>query len=52
MPPPTHADVIAEGRADERVLVRTERHVTGEHVGAATALEWGLVNEVVPHDER
>lgn len=26
-------------------------YVTGEHVDAATALEWGLVNEVVPHDE-
>lgn len=26
-------------------------YVTGEHVDAATAHEWGLVNEVVPHDE-
>jgi len=26
-------------------------YVNGEHVDAATALEWGLVNEVVPHDE-
>lgn len=26
-------------------------YVTGEHVDAATALEWGLVNEVVGHDE-
>jgi 2-(1,2-epoxy-1,2-dihydrophenyl)acetyl-CoA isomerase len=25
-------------------------YVLGEHLDAATALEWGLVNEVVPHD--
>jgi 2-(1,2-epoxy-1,2-dihydrophenyl)acetyl-CoA isomerase len=26
-------------------------YTQGEHVDAATALEWGLVNEVVPHDD-
>jgi 2-(1,2-epoxy-1,2-dihydrophenyl)acetyl-CoA isomerase len=28
-----------------------EFYVRGEHVDAATALQWGLVNEVVAHDE-
>jgi enoyl-CoA hydratase len=40
-------------RLPELVGVNRARQMsfTGDFVGAAQALEWGLVNEVVPHEE-